>query len=252
MREFRMNGRKPGTEETDEAGPGGDDETRDGGQDATEQAGDGETRRWIQRLALKFGRIPEEDAINGCKSGVPKGMREPRRIVEGATYHVIARANRREFILSSNVVKAIFIRILIRARTKFDFTVVNICIMENHVHLMLRPGDEESLSRIMQWILSCFAMRFNRHYGIHGHVWYDRFKSFVIANLRQFQRTFSYISDNPVRAGLAATAGDYKYNGLAFIRDGPGRVVDPPTEVVRLLFPGFAFPQLLEPLSAQQ
>ncbi len=156
----------------------------------------------------------------------------------------MARANRREYILASSIVKAMFIGILIRARSKFDFTVVNICIMENHFHLMIRPGKEESLSRIMQWILSCFALRFNRHYGIHGHVWYDRFKSFVIGSLRQFQRTFAYISENPVRAGLAATAGEYKYNGLSLIRDGPWRVVDPPTEVVRLLFPDFTSPQL--------
>jgi putative transposase len=161
----------------------------------------------------------------------------------------MARANRREYILSSNIVKAMFIGILIRARSKFDFTVVNICIMENHFHLMIRPADGESLSRVMQWILSCFAMRFNRHYGIHGHVWYDRFKSFVIGSLRQFQRTFAYISENPVRAGLAATAGEYKYNGLAFIRDGPWQIVDPPTELVRLLFPDFTSPQLLRPPS---
>lgn len=158
----------------------------------------------------------------------------------------MARANRREFILSSSIVKAILIRILVRAKSKFDFTVVNICIMENHFHLMIRPGDGESLSRIMQWILSSFALRFNRHYGIHGHVWYDRFKSFVIGSLRQFQRTFAYISENPVRAGLAETAEEYKYNGLAFIRAGPWRVVDPPTDVVRLLFPNFASLQLLQ------
>lgn len=174
-------------------------------------------------------------------------MRQPRRIVQGATYHVMARANRREYILSSAVVKAMFIAILVRARSKFDFTVVNICIMENHFHLMIRPGNEESLSCIMQWILSCFAKRFNRHYGIQGHVWYDRFKSFVVGSLRQFQRTFAYISENPVRAGLAETAGEYKYNGLSFIRDGPRHVVDPPADVVRLLFPDFTYPQLPRP-----
>lgn len=164
--------------------------------------------------------------------------------MQGATYHVMARANRREFILSSSIMKAMFMAILVRARSKFDFTIVNICVMENHFHLMIRPGNGESLSRIMQWILSCFALRFNRHYGIHGHVWYDRFKSVVLGSLRQFQRTFAYISENPVRAGLAATAGDYKYNGLALIRDGPRHVVDSPTDVVRLLFPNFRYPQL--------
>ncbi len=157
----------------------------------------------------------------------------------------MARANRREFILSSSIVKAMFISIVMRARFKFNFTVVNICIMENHFHLMIRPGDGESLSRIMQWILSCFAMRFNRYHGINGHVWYDRFKSYVIGSLRQFQRTFDYILDNPVRAGLVATPEEYRYSGLAFIRDGPGRVVDSPTDILRLLFPRFMHPLLV-------
>ncbi len=52
--------------------------------------------------------------------------------------------------------------------------------MGNHFHLIIRPQKNENLSRIMQWILSVFALKFNRLFTYSGHVWYDRFTSKII------------------------------------------------------------------------
>ena len=153
-------------------------------------------------------------------------MRRRRHLIEDAEYHVIARANRQEYILSSPEIKELLIATVRRAKTKFDFTVSNFCIMSNHIHLLIRPGRGESLSSIMQWILSVFALQFNRIFGYIGHVWYDRFKSVAIVSIRQFIATFAYIADNPVRAGLVSSPYDYRYNGVCHIRDGDYRLID--------------------------
>lgn len=156
-------------------------------------------------------------------------MRARRTLVPGATYHVIARTNRSEFILGSDGIKSLFLLVLKQAKKRFPFSVVNLCIMDNHVHLMIRPGTGASLSRIMQWVLSVFAIRYNLLRGVRGHVWYDRFKSHVISNLRQFQRTFDYISQNPVRAGIVDRASAYGFAGPSLARDGPPGIVDDPS-----------------------
>lgn len=152
---------------------------------------------------------------------------------------MVARANRREFILRDDHAKHMFLETVRRAKEKYSFRIINMCVMGNHFHLMIEPGRNQSLSKIMQWILSVFARQFNRAYELEGHVWYDRFKSKLVSSLRQFMATFNYISENPVRANLVARSADYPYGGPAFIRAGPNWIIDCPSSLVRLLFPGF-------------
>ena len=163
-------------------------------------------------------------------------MRKPRRIVEGARYHVVARANRRESILESAAVKTMLLDVIGRARRRFRFSLDTLCIMDNHIHLLIWPGTRESLSRVMQWILSVFAMKFNRLIGVHGHVWYDRFKSVVVRTLSQFAHAYSYIGDNPVRARMVERSTDYRFGAAGIRRHGPPGILDPPTQLEVLLF----------------
>lgn len=172
-------------------------------------------------------------------------MRKPRKLFDGARYHVVARANRSEFILESDRVKDMFLAVIQRAGRRYTFSIDTLCIMDNHIHLLLRPGPGVSLSRIMQWILSVFAVRFNRLFGVHGHVWYDRFKSVVIGGLRQFIRAYSYITENPVMAGIVSRARDYAYGSAGIRRSGMNGILGPPGSLLRLLFPQLATEGLL-------
>ena len=100
------------------------------------------------------------------------------------------------------------------------------------------PLPSPELSRIMQWILSVFAINFNKLFNLKGHVWYDRFKSKILYNLRQFINTFLYIAENPVNAGLAAKPEEFEYSGITMIQKGIYEVVNPPELFIRLLLPG--------------
>lgn len=152
-------------------------------------------------------------------------------------YHVVARANRGEFILDSFLMKEMMIDVLRRARKKYSFKLKHFCIMGNHIHLLIEPQGKTTISRIMQWILSVFALKFNRIFGYHGHVWYDRFKSRIIEGFRQFWKTFEYISKNPVKAKVCQCVSKYDYCGIKFIQENRFDLVDPPDITLRLMFP---------------
>jgi putative transposase len=160
----------------------------------------------------------------------------------------VARANRGEFILDQPVMKEVLLATIERAKTKHAFSIENFCIMNNHIHFILTPRRGSNLSRIMQWILSVFAVRFNRIYGYKGHVWYDRFKSKVIDDLRKFLAVFHYIDQNPVKARLVSHAQYYAYSGLRHTREGRFHILDPPGGLVKLVFPGYT--QLALPRTA--
>lgn len=130
----------------------------------------------------------------------------------------MARSNRQEFIFEQNSIKELFIHVLKKAKKKYRFKILDFCIMSNHVHLVIQPHPSEDISKIMQWILSMFAVLFNKLHGYKGHVWYDRFKSKIVESLKQLAALLEYIKNNPVKAGLVKKAENYKYCGTAFIK----------------------------------
>ena len=167
-------------------------------------------------------------------------MRKPRMLKDGAVYHVVARANRQELVMERAAMKALFIRTLLRARGRYDFRLENFCVLGNHFHLMIRPGPRENLSRIMQWIMSVYAMDWNRRHRVTGHLWGGRFFSRVVEGLKAFLEVFKYLDDNPLRACQVANPRDWRFGGLWRHRSGMPNPCDPPSRLVGLLFPEHA------------
>ena len=164
-------------------------------------------------------------------------MRKPRELREGARYHVTARANRREMILEPHAMKELLLRVLKRAKGKYRFRIENFCVMGNHFHLVIQPARGESLSAIMRWILSVFAMAYNRLLGVSGHVWGERFFSRIIASFSELIQVFQYIDENPVKALGMAVGRDWLHSGLWHARTGCREILDEAPEGIWLAFP---------------
>ena len=164
-------------------------------------------------------------------------MRKPREVKDGARYHVTARANRKEMILDSRGSKELFLEVLRRAKAKYRFRIENFCIMGNHFHLVITPGKGESLSAIMRWVMSVFAMAYNRIYGFTGHVWGCRFYSRIIAGLRELVAVFEYVDENPVKANQVEDKRLWRYGGLWQSRSGCRDIVEEEPGWMGLVFP---------------
>ena len=170
--------------------------------------------------------------------------RKGRNIKRGARYHSLARINRQEMVFEQictlpevssyeqarDYFKNLFMTVVAEAKTKYKFNLSCFCIMGNHVHFIIKPLEDESLSKIMQWLLSVFAVRFNKIFGYKGHVWYDRFKSYIIEGFEHFQNVFFYITNNPVRANIVKSPYDYPYNAINYFDRKDYSILDPPDE----------------------
>lgn len=164
-------------------------------------------------------------------------MRKPRELREGARYHVTARANRREMILEPAAMKELLLRVLKRAKGKYRFRIENFCVMGNHFHLVILPARGEDLSAIMRWILSVFAMAYNRILGLSGHVWGERFFSRIIAGFGELIQVFRYIDENPVKALGLAIGRDWPHGGLCHARTGCREILDEAPAGIWVVFP---------------
>ena len=129
------------------------------------------------------------------RSEKKKSRDRRRQLKQGADYHVTCSINNMEHLMKPDEIKVLYEKVLAECKRKYVFLVIHFGIMDNHVHLIIRPG-RESLSKIMQWLNSVFAMRFNRLTGRCGHVWKCRFWSKIIDRIEQFKAVFDYISFN--------------------------------------------------------
>ena len=141
-------------------------------------------------------------------------MRSHRILVANATYHVTSKIDYDMMALHSAEVKHMFLDFVKKAKQKFHFELWNFTVMDNHIHFLIKPGNDASLSDIMQWLKANFAKKWNKMHQTHGHLWGERFFSKIIRDERQFEQVSEYIDKNPVEARLVAEAQDWAFGGL--------------------------------------
>lgn len=89
--------------------------------------------------------------------------------------------------------------------TRFGHTLHAYCWMPNHIHMLIRTGDDP-LTRFMQALGSRFARYLNARRDEHGHVFQGRYQAKPVEDDAYAMELVRYIHLNPVRAGLSPDA----------------------------------------------
>ncbi|MDR1967735.1 MAG: DUF1156 domain-containing protein [Burkholderiaceae bacterium] len=89
------------------------------------------------------------------------------------------------------------------------------CIMPNHVHVLMTPLHDYSLSSILHTWKSFTAKEANKHLRREGAFWQAEYFDRVIRNDEHFNKVVEYIENNPVKAGLCVCAQDWKFGSGA-------------------------------------
>lgn len=84
-------------------------------------------------------------------------------------------------------------------------------IMPNHIHYLIRPHHNISLSEIMQKFKSYTFHEANRIFRRTGQFWQVDYFDRYIRNYDHFVRTLDYINLNPVKAGLCGSMYDWPF-----------------------------------------
>ena len=127
--------------------------------------------------------------------------RKPRVHYEGALYHVIVRGNNRSYIFRSKDDKETYKKIIAKYKKRYRFKLYAYCIMDNHAHLLIEVADIP-ISKSMQGIQQVFTQNYNRKNNTTGHIFEQRYKSFLCDKETYLLSLIRYIHQNPVRANL--------------------------------------------------
>ena len=91
------------------------------------------------------------------------------------------------------------------------------CIMPNHVHLLLKQLDD--LSQIMRHIKGKSSKEINTFLNMQGKFWADGYFDKLIRDDDHFVKVYNYIKNNPLKVGLDLNRVFSKYEqDLNFMR----------------------------------
>lgn len=137
--------------------------------------------------------------------------RAPRIHYPGAVYHVMARGVDGRAIFVDDDDRHAFITVIRRVRSESAFTLIAYCLMGNHFHFAIR-SEGAPISVVMHRLLTTYVIGFNRRHEREGHLFQARFKSVLCLDDRYLIALVRYIHQNPVRAGITSTPGDWPWS----------------------------------------
>ena len=139
--------------------------------------------------------------------------RQARNKSASGIYHIMMRGINRQNIFEDQVDYIRFIQTLRQYKEISGYQIYAYCLMGNHVHLLLKVG-EEPLEQAMRRICGSFVYWYNQKYQRIGNLFQDRFKSEPIENDSYFLTVLRYIHQNPLKAGLVTNIEDYQWSSI--------------------------------------
>jgi putative transposase len=139
-----------------------------------------------------------------------------RTIAGGYCYHLINRGNGQACIFHERSDYAAFVSVVNETQSRIELAILAACLMPNHVHLVVRPFEDNDLARWTHRVFTTYVRRHHRKYQTNGRLWQGRFKAFVIEQDHHLTTVIRYVERNALRAGLVARAEDWDWGSLAW------------------------------------
>ena len=128
--------------------------------------------------------------------------RQTRYRLPGVPQHVVQRGNNRQVTFFDECDYRRYLDDLKMATEKYKCDVHAYVLMTNHVHLLMTPHHEDSISKVMQSVGRKYVRYINGAYKRTGTLWEGRYKASLIQTEMYLLRCYRYIELNPVRAGM--------------------------------------------------
>ena len=132
-----------------------------------------------------------------------------------AIYHIIGKGVEGTNIFTDDVDRNKFLQLLQKMVTSHKVFLFSYVLMDTHFHLLLKT-EEANLSQAMQFLNSSYAHWFNIRHVRKGHLFQDRYKSHLVLNSLYLYGVASYISLNPVEAGLVDSPEKYPWSSFQY------------------------------------
>lgn len=132
-------------------------------------------------------------------------------MIPGYLYHVTQRGNYRQNVFSEDQDRVVYLKLINENAKKYGVKIYAFCLMDNHVHFLLKPEKRMSMAHLFR----VGHMKYARYYNVKnkrkGHLWQARYYSSMVVG-KHIKVIFRYIENNPVRARMVKYAWHYSWS----------------------------------------
>jgi len=146
-----------------------------------------------------------------------KHLRRLERVtVERPVYFITVCVAERRPLLANHEAFLILRSELEAAPSRYGWSVGRFVVMPDHVHFFCTSDETDgasSLSGLIAGFKQWTAKAILRRLGLGAPLWQREFFDHLLRSDESYDSKWQYVRDNPVRAGLVATAEDWPYAG---------------------------------------
>jgi len=141
-----------------------------------------------------------------ARNAAPANIVNPSRIFFATTKTSMGKQ-----LLQSERNAGLLIDVLRSLVAEKEFMLHDFVIMPDHIHLLVEVENDMTNEKAMQLVKGRFSHRMSHELGYKGEVWQRGFTEVQVLNQQNFEIHRAYIAENPVKAGLAASATEYPF-----------------------------------------
>lgn len=160
--------------------------------------------------------------------------RRARSYIPDLPYHIVQRGNNREACFIEPEDYLFYLELWKNISKRYGVSVHAYCLMTNHIHFLVSPEKNDSISTTMKVVGSRYAQYINLKYKRTGTLWEGRHRSSLIQTEKYLLTCYRYIELNPVRAGMVKRPEEYQWSSYGMNAWGDQGWLTPHTEYLAL------------------
>lgn len=139
--------------------------------------------------------------------------RKARLLVPNCPHHIVQRGHNRNTVFVADDDYQFYLENLFEWKVKLGIKVYAWCLMTNHVHLIVEPGDDaKTISELMKRLAGRQSALVNKLEKRTGSLWDGRFKASPIQRDEYMLPCLRYVEMNPVRANMVVGPRQYRWS----------------------------------------
>jgi len=138
--------------------------------------------------------------------------RRARMYLPNFTYHIVQRGNNHQACFFAKDDYLYYLERLRCIMPRYGVKLHAYCLMTNHIHLLMTPKLETSISDTLRVVGSSYAQYINKTYRRTGTLWEGRHKASAVESESYLLRCYRYIELNPVNANMVESPEEYRWS----------------------------------------
>ena len=144
-----------------------------------------------------------------------------RVFAQGHSYFITINTEKRRPILIDNI--TILRQAFANSKQYFDYSIDAICILPDHLHMIIYPKNEKDYPNIIKSIKTYFSKNINQTFDMSQSkikkkelgIWQRRYYEHTIRDEKELEKYRNYILYNPVKHHLSSSANEWEYSSFS-------------------------------------